>query len=832
MPLRLSKDSLKDFHYVVKEELILPFIEETFIGGGAFGRVYKVAVLAECQTLLESHKMVMVESQPAKRSLNVVHIARKELARGPGAASEGSILRLLTQLEHPNIVEFLGSYTYSTLWNLLFPFHPLNMEEFLRRPLELRKNIVYQSIYGLADAIRAIHDFTMKDGNNLITGIGYHHDLSPANILVDGDRFVITDFGLSRLKLDGQDSKTKLKGGHEDYLGPEAYDYDQGRNLTVGRSLDIWAFGCISSEIAALTAGLSVKDFHDGRKGTHEGKLAVTDHAFHMDGETHPLVKSVLEQIVLQSADEPSKAFVRSALEMLHPDPQERIAAGDVADRLALVAVQSAYLFAVQSLDPKPLLAKGDIDNAAFYLLERTRLESWWTTYYQLSEPRVYKQVHDLLSLLNTIGNSLNEDRIRTDAVGAPGGILRNLWQAIDAIHSHLPIEARQIAATQWSSTVCECEDTAILGAIRRARRFDRYGDVGANATMKYFLESLSSSLANGENRRLVSREYVEYEKVSFPTKVTGNGISVPGNPSRTIGTYQLSGASHAVLIEWKQYNPPLDDASSRDELHNRMDALVNLLDPEETPRPALPHANRVLECVGYFHERNNHKFGFLFPLTTERPESCRIYSVHQYIAITDLDLEDDHIKRPDLGHQFQLATGLAFCLWSFHIAGWVHKNISSHQVICLAQSVADIHFTFGASALAGFIHSRPEASEVTLGPIDEESECYKHPRYLPNVRFRRAFDYYSLGIVLLELGTWSTMESLRSYHSETNIEDFKETLLSTYVPLLRERRGSIYESVVRSCLEFEKLCPNTDKDTELHFFKRNVLDALAQCNA
>jgi serine/threonine protein kinase len=785
---------------------------------------------------LELNFFQMVYSKSNKKNLDVVHIARKEMEIGRNAAKEGSILRLLTQLEHPHIVEFLGSYTYSTVWNLLFPFHSLNMEQFLRQPLKLRKLVVYQSMYGLADAIRAIHDFALKDGKSWITGIGYHHDLSPANILVDGDRFVITDFGLSRLKLDGQDSKTKLKGGHEDYLGPESHDYDQGRNLVVGRSLDMWAFGCISSEIATLIAGLSVQHFHIERGCTHEGKLTVLDHAFHVDGKMNPAVEEQLDRITLSSNDEPLKALVWSTIQMLQPDPRGRMAAGDVAERLALVAVQSAYLFATQSLDPEPLLAKGEIDDAALYLLERTRLESWWITYSQSSEPRVYKDIQDVLSNLNSIGNNLNGTHARNSSVGATGGILRDVWYAVDAIHHHLPVRDRPIVETRWSSAVCECENQAILGAIRRARRFDRYGAVGANATMKYFLESLWSSSDNGEKRRSMPRDCVNYENVRIPTEVTGNRISVPGDP-RTIGTYHLSEseAPQAVLIEWKKYDPPSDDANSRNELHYRMDALVNLLDPEQTPRPASPHVNQVLGCVGYFHEPNEFRFGFLFPLyplVPERPEAIRIYSVHQYIAITDEDLAEDQIKRPGLGHQFQLAAGLAFCLWSFHIAGWVHKNISSHQVIYLTQSMADLHLNFGAGVLAGFVHSRPEASQVTLGPTDGEAECYKHPRYLHEVRFRRAFDYFSLGVVLLELGTWTTMESLRSHHSDLNIEDFQEILLSTYVPMLRERRGGIYENAVRSCLKFETLCPDTSKDAELHFFKCNVVDALAQCTA
>ena len=53
--------------------------------------------------------------------------ARKELAPGDSGTDERAVLELLSTLRHPNIVEFLGSYTYRGVVSLLFPLMPLDL---------------------------------------------------------------------------------------------------------------------------------------------------------------------------------------------------------------------------------------------------------------------------------------------------------------------------------------------------------------------------------------------------------------------------------------------------------------------------------------------------------------------------------------------------------------------------------------------------------------------------------------------------------------------------------------------------------------------------------
>lgn len=47
-----------------------------------------------------------------------------------------------------------------------------------------------------------------------------------------------------------------------------------------------------------------------------------------------------------------------------------------------------------------------------------------------------------------------------------------------------------------------------------------------------------------------------------------------------------------------------------------------------------------------------------------------------------------------------------------------------------------------------------------TDGPISGAIfQEYQHPEYLRTGRYRAAYDYYSLGLVLLEIGVWMSLQ-------------------------------------------------------------------------
>jgi hypothetical protein len=127
------------------------------------------------------------------------------------------------------------------------------------------------------------------------------------------------------------------------------------------------------------------------------------------------------------------------------------------------------------------------------------------------------------------------------------------------------------------------------------------------------------------------------------------------------------------------------------------MDSLVDLLDPQQTPRQGVAE-HRILDCVGYFHEPRNYRFGFLCTLKSFDAGCAQLFSVNNIMRMTDPDVTNT--PRPDLGDTFHLAKDLSSCLLAPHEAGWLHKNTSSHRVLVFSPSRDTVHRYVGSAVL------------------------------------------------------------------------------------------------------------------------------------
>lgn len=123
-------------------------------------------------------------------------------------------------------MELLGSYTFKGTHNFLFPRAEYNLGQLLsseRRPSHLQSESDFLiALSGLISAIQNLHDY-FSDALEL-KFIGCHHDLKPANILVEQGKFLLGDFGLSSLKRGSKGSKSPFAGGEGWYMAPECED--------------------------------------------------------------------------------------------------------------------------------------------------------------------------------------------------------------------------------------------------------------------------------------------------------------------------------------------------------------------------------------------------------------------------------------------------------------------------------------------------------------------------------------------------------------------------------------------------------------------------------
>ncbi|KAF1833920.1 kinase-like protein, partial [Decorospora gaudefroyi] len=770
-----------DIHRMVRDGEVLPFLDDSKIGCGAFGTVYKVVLHPTCQELVAENEGELV-------------IARKELKFG-GGSKERSILDLVGALQHPHIVEYLGSYTHRAQTNFLFPYVPMDLRAFLEKRPFSDADTIFENAYGLSDALRKIHTFHFKDQHVEISRIGYHHDLRPDNILVQGTTFLIADFGLSELKPDDRTSKTRLKGGSDDYLGPESFDEVELCNGTVGRALDVWAFGCILLELAVFIHGESVEEFRKARKAVITfGNLGITDYAFHLKGGLRPAVEEKLRTLEQDSGNMQVTKFVPLIRRMLDPNTNTRANIEDITRELGLLAIDSK----VHSLKQHFQAVSYDnvsrkMDTHKLILLEWVRFRAWHLVFdttmhigekHTLTEMAILR-LNRLKNILEDHMNLPEEEENQSPAESLKGS--QDIRLAVESLCETVPTKYEQALDETWTRLVCDVKDVEILRALASAPRLDRYREVGIDAAKAFMCRAISESIRAGRQNRLLEECSVKLDSSSARHQPGTQGHS------RAMGSFM----TQKVMVEWKEYDHRWRGDPGV-EIHRTMDALVNLLDPEETPRVGVTRT-RILDCVGYFHEERKCRFGFVYPLKRKDGidnSKLKLFSLNDVIGMT----YDEETRHPNLGDIFLLAKELAACIHALHKVGWLHKKISSHHILMFSPTEDDVHEHVAAAVLAGFDDSRPEASSVTLGPRVEH-ENYQHPFYTQSVGFRKSFDFYSFGIVLLELGIWLRLSAIRDGHRSLDKKKFQEKLLEYYVPQLGERMGSLYRDAVRFCL-------------------------------
>jgi len=192
---------------------------------------------------------------------------------------------------------------------------------------------------------------------------------------------------------------------------------------------------------------------------------------------------------------------------------------------------------------------------------------------------------------------------------------------------------------------------------------------------------------------------------------------------------------------------------------------------------------------------------------------------------------------RPALGDKFKLASALATSIAEFHKVEWLHKNISSANVIFFPPpgSSPEKHIT--RPYIIGFNHSRPTLG-ITDGSFDRRYQDHQHPEYLRNqLQYTYKFDYYSFGVVLLEIGYWEPLQDITRGWNYSS-EEFRDRLLTNRVPRLKAIMGDVYFNVVDVCLRSAFIVGGESRDgvdsAMLWHLKYDelVVAQLAKCSA
>ena len=280
----------------------------------------------------------------------------------------------------------------------------------------------------------------------------------------------------------------------------------------------------------------------------------------------------------------------------------------------------------------------------------------------------------------------------------------------------------------------------------------------------------------------------------------------------------------HAV--EYKKY-PENIDRQLRTIHETRIDRLAKVLQEASSSHDSTsPTDFLTLNCLGYFSEPLQHRFGLKFELPPRHESSPEPISLWRA-------LKSGKKYRLPLQQRLSLAKQLSKALLYWHMAGWHHQEISSRNIQFFSTPTSP-EPNFTTPYLCGFDFSRESGKiSTTRDAKDMEFSVYRHPKrqFDTTSAHKLRHDIYSFGVVLLDLGLWDDPdESWKSTMKVKPVSNdqarFVYERLRGFTGRLSFYVGSCYAEAVQNCLDDRCFDKASDRET-IEVFLNNVLKKL-----
>ncbi|KAK5449983.1 hypothetical protein LTS15_008556 [Exophiala xenobiotica] len=270
------------------------------------------------------------------------------------------------------------------------------------------------------------------------------------------------------------------------------------------------------------------------------------------------------------------------------------------------------------------------------------------------------------------------------------------------------------------------------------------------------------------------------------------------------------------VFVEWRNY----DDSAADEQLQMALDARQEQVS-HLFGRGSKDSNHIVMQCLGYVLPDNS-RMGLVFrpPPGFAGPPS----SLHELMRE---DFESASAIVPDLDDRLGLAEKLSTALYQLQFSGWLHRKISSHNVVFfpITMENGEPSFKLSQPRLIGWQTARYD--DQVYAQRSEYTSVWRKNKWLPEelpyihparpaarARFKRSFDVYALGIVLAEIAFWEPIDVLSGnkkkplfpYFDQSSdapeLQRFSELVVSTCEKELAGEVGRKYKSAVVWALE------------------------------
>lgn len=272
-------------------------------------------------------------------------------------------------------------------------------------------------------------------------------------------------------------------------------------------------------------------------------------------------------------------------------------------------------------------------------------------------------------------------------------------------------------------------------------------------------------------------------------------------------------------LFEKKDYDMNISD-ELKDLLGERIQKLVSLLGS-----PGAQRKLHTLQAIGYVDDPDYHCWWIVFqfpqsPIDDINRQPSEPLSLHKLFSSP---------LKPALERRYRLAKRLVDTFARLYGSDWMHKGISSKNVIFPQVYTEASSSTFSSTQTAlvqGFNYSRQltQAQTIDRGKVlyNLELALYRHPSYQGEAAsgYQIHYDIYSLGLVLLEIALWGPLmdflvakptkqppvalsPDMPHFH-EADALELKRRVMIRVTHEMAYRVGTKYKEIVQWCLNLE----------------------------
>lgn len=297
---------------------------------------------------------------------------------------------------------------------------------------------------------------------------------------------------------------------------------------------------------------------------------------------------------------------------------------------------------------------------------------------------------------------------------------------------------------------------------------------------------------------------------------------------SRAIGRLKSSASpvlastkeSHvSVLVEFM----PILAESNMDNKSARLEKLQQSLE-QLLQNARISHLG-LMRFLGYCIDNSNSRYAFLyqmpvdyFPFLQNPSDLLKELKPKPLVALLPSAEEYRENRVPNLDTRFRLAYDLLMSALHLRSQNAVHGNINSSNVIFFPGRSDASDDESGLAPDLGRPYLTSPARFSGDGPTPEplSSAMYRHPDDKRSVEDDGAwaYDLYSLGLILLEIGLWAPVGRL--WKMKYDRSWFKHRVEELYVKKLGPKCGGAYLQAVQLCLDAPNFHLSTQPMTDL----------------